>query len=178
MKLTTNLIATPDRCHRLPMTACWGLAGALAAAAALLVVDMRQAGDDLPDLRARLAQLNAQHAATEPVDLPATTELHAMQQRVAALNGLDAHRGFAASEFLAWLEARLPDDVRLTSLSHRPRSGEAVLVAESSQAASLTTFLLRLEDDPRVAEVTLSRQSGRAEANPGGQVEVRLRFRP
>lgn len=178
MRLSINLVATPDRAHRVPVVVAWGLTGLVVALTALLVVDALQARQDLPDLRARVARLDAQRATVEPVQLPTASELHAMQRRIAFLNGLDAQRGLSATDFLAWLGSRLPDDVRLSSLSHRPRSGEAVLVAESPRATSLTTFLLRLEDDPRVAEVTLSRQSARSEAGSGGQVEVRLRFKP
>lgn len=178
MKLTVNLAPPPDRWHRLPVIVLWSLAGGLLVAAALFLVDALAGRAELPRLNQRLALLDGQRAAIAAPALPPPSELAELGRRVAFLNQIGERRGWDPSEFLAWLERHQPDDVRLLSLQFRGRAGEAVIVAESAHVASLTTFLLRMEREPRFAEVMLNRQGGRGEGGGGSQVEVRLRFKP
>jgi hypothetical protein len=105
---------------------------------------------------------------------------------VQALNKLAGLRGWTTPQLLGWLGGELPDNVYLVSVHHKPREGEALLVAESPSAEALTTFLLRLEREPRFAEVLLSRQ-GAAGAAVGAavgassgslvQFEIRVRWK-
>jgi hypothetical protein len=101
-----------------------------------------------------------------------------MRQRVYALNKLSGLRGWGTPQLLAWLAERLPRNVNLVSLHHKPREGEALLVAESPSAESLTGFLLQLEEEPRFAEVLLSRQGTRGARGAAiVQFEIRVRWK-
>ena len=77
-------------------------------------------------------------------------------------NKVSGIRGWGTPRLLGWLGGQLPDNVYLVSLAHKPREGEALLVAESASAEALTAFLLRLEKEPRFAEVLLAKQGARA----------------
>jgi hypothetical protein len=84
-------------------------------------------------------------------------------------------RGWSTPQLLAWLGRQLPENVYLVSMYHRPREGEALLVAESPSAEALTGFLLRLEKEPRFAEVLLSKQGVRSAGTV--QFEIRVRWK-
>lgn len=131
-------------------------------------------------LRTRLADLDSRlrdQALIEP--LPPVGEMAEMKQRIAAINALTESRGWPAPLLLARLEEWLPDEVSLVSVRHRVKDGEAVLIAESDSAETLTAFLQRLEKEPHFSEVLLSRQG-----NPSArdakllQFELRLKERP
>jgi hypothetical protein len=125
-----------------------------------------------------LARIEERLAPAAPREaLPPASELDSLRQRVQALNKLSGMRGWSTPQLLAWLGAQLPDNVYLVSLHHKPREGEALLVAESTSAESLTGFLLRLEKEPRFAEVLLSKQGVRGAEGAGAvQFEIRVRW--
>ena len=181
MRITASFPSERPRLTGVAVAGSWLAALALALAAAWLLVAAFDMRAERPRLEARLKRVDEQLAAAKPrQDLPAGAELESMRQRVSALNRLSGMRGWATPQLLAWLGEQLPDNVYLVSLNHRPRDGEAQIVAES-----LTAFLLRLEREPRFSEVLLSRQGARGVQVAGGapgasaiQFEIRLRWKP
>lgn len=183
MRIDADFIAARPRLARPLAAALWGLAVLLGFAAAWLAAGVLEMRAERPRLEARLARVQAQAAAAAPREpLPPLAELEQLRERVQALNKLSGLRGWATPRLLAWLEARLPDNVHLVSLHHKPREGEALLVAESPQAEALTAFLLRLEREPGFAEVLLSKQGASSRGEPGAgahavQFEIRVRWK-
>jgi type IV pilus assembly PilN-like protein len=179
MKITARFDAVrPARALALAAL-LWAGALVVMAAAAWLTVDALQLRAELPRLEARLARADEQLAAAGPREaLPAAADMDALRRRVQALNRLSGMRGWGTPELLGWLGKRLPDNVYLVSLAHKPREGEALLVAESPSAEALTAFLLRLEKEPGFAEVLLAKQGARG--GPGAaavQFEIRIRWK-
>jgi hypothetical protein len=155
----------------------WMLAVALAGLAAFLGMRAADMRDERPRLEARLERLETQAAPSAARSSPPPSEeLHALRERVRALNKLSGLRGWSTPQLLGWLGARLPDNVYLVSLHHKPRDGEALLVAESASAEALTTFLLRLEKEPGFAEVLLSKQGRSGSSGDVVQFEIRVRW--
>ncbi len=185
MRITASFPAARPGLTWLAVVAPWLSAGSFAFAAAWLLVSALEMRTERPRLESRLARVEAQLAAAKPHRaLPAAAELESMRRRVSSLNKLSGMHGWATPQLLAWLGEQLPDNVYLVSLHHRPREGEAQLVAESQSAEALTGFLLRLEREPRFSEVLLSRQGARGAqgaglAQGGGaiQFEIRLRWK-
>lgn len=176
MKITATFVDARPRLALPLAVAAWTGAMLLIAAAGgfgLRLVDLRA---EEPRLHSRLAKLEAQWIAAAVEPLPPPSELHALRQRVQALNRLSGLRGWTTPQFLGWLGEKLPDDVYLLSVHHKRREGEALLVAESPSAEALTSFLLRLEAEPRFGEVLLSRQ-GSAAGPRGGLVQFEIRVR-
>jgi hypothetical protein len=138
------------------------------------VMELRE---ERPKLEARLARVEAQAEAAPAAPLPAPKELAALRARVQALNQVSALRGWSTPQLFDWLGARLPENVHLVSLHHRPREGEALLVAESQSAEALTAFLLALEREPRFAEVLLAKQGAAAGTASAVQFEIRVRWK-
>jgi hypothetical protein len=177
MKITADFLgARPRLAAPLAATlwlsafACLALAGWLALRAA----DLRA---ERPRLELRLERVQAQVAAAAPgAPLPAAPQLASLRERVRALNKVSGLRGWNTPQLLDWLGARLPDNVHLVSLHHRPREGEALLLAASPSAEALTGFLLSLEKEPRFAEVLLSKQ-GTAPGPGAGDVQFEIRIR-
>jgi hypothetical protein len=180
MRITANFIAARPRLG-LPLAgALWASAlafGVLAGWFTLGIFDMRA---EYPRLQSRLATIEEQLAAAAPREpLPPRSELESLRQRVQAINKLSGLRGWGTPQLLGWLGTRLPENVYLVSLYHKPREGEALLVAESPSAEALTGFLLRLEKEPRFAEVLLSKQGARGVPGAGAvQFEMRVRWKP
>jgi hypothetical protein len=178
MRISANFPAARPRLA-LPLAAgLWLSALALAAVAAWLAVNTLEMRAERPRLESRLARVEEQLSAAAPkTPLPPPGELESLRQRVRALNKLSGMRGWATPQLLAWLAAQLPDNVYLVSLHHKPREGEALLVAESPSAEALTGFLLRLEKEPRFAEVLLSKQGARGAPGAAAiQFEIRVRW--
>jgi len=176
MKITANFSATRPRLALPLVAALWISALAFAALTgglAMSVFDMRS---ERPRLESRLARVEEQLAAAAPSQpLPPPAELESLRRRVSALNRLSGMRGWSTPQLLGWLGRQLPENVYLVSLYHKPREGEALLVAESSSAEALTGFLLRLEKEPRFAEVLLSKQGVRGAG--AVQFEIRVRWK-
>jgi type IV pilus assembly PilN-like protein len=157
----------------------WSCAVAFALAAAWLALAAVELRDERPRLEARLARADEQLLAAPGEPLPAPAELDSLRRRVQALNKLSGMRGWGTPQLLGWLGGQLPDNVYLVSLHHKPREGEALLVAESPSAEALTGFLLRLEKEPRFAEVLLAKQGARGTPGAGAvQFEIRVRWKP
>ena len=176
MRITATFIDARPRLAAPLAWALWTLAAVLAGAAAWLGAAMLELRAEAPRLQARLARLEAQLAEAPRQKLPPAAELDALRRRVGDLNRLSGMRGWTTPQLVRWLAGELPDNVYLVSLQHRPREGEAMLVAESPSAEALTGFLLRLEREPRFAEVLLSRQ-GAAGASGSGLVQFEIRVR-
>ena len=179
MKISANFSATRPRLTFPLIIVFWTASFVcvwLVAWFAISIFDIRA---EHPRLESRLAQLDEQLAAIKPREaLPPASELESLRQRVSALNKLSSTRGMSTSQLFGWLEDRLPENVYLVSLHHKPREGEALLVAESSSAEALTGFLLRLEKELRTAEVLLSKQGTRsAPGLPAIQFEIRVRWK-
>lgn len=179
MKIGADFCATRPRLAAPLALLAWGGALGLGALAAWLAAEGAQLRAGQPRLELRHERVAGQLAAAGAQALPPHAELEALRGRVQALNKLSSLRGWSTPQFLGWLAARLPDDVYLVSLLHRPREGEALLVAESPSAEALTGFLLRLEREPGFAEVLLSKQGARRGAKAHAvQFEIRVRWQP
>jgi Fimbrial assembly protein (PilN) len=180
MRITAHLSSNRPRLA-LPLAALlWVSALGFGVLAAWLAIDGFDSRAERPRLEARLARAQEQlSAAASGESLPAAAEMEALRRRVQALNKVSGLRGWGTPQLLGWLGNQLPDNVYLVSLAHKPRDGEALLVAESPSAEALTRFLLRLEKEPGFAEVLLSKQSARG--GPGAaavQFEIRVRWKP
>jgi membrane protein YqaA with SNARE-associated domain len=184
MKITATFVHGRPRFAGVLAASLWTVAAAFAVAAGWLALSVAELHAEHPQLVARLARLEAQLAAAPREALPPRAELEALRRRVQALNKLAGLRGWTTPQLLGWLGGELPDNVYLVSVHHKPREGEALLVAESPSAEALTTFLLRLEREPRFAEVLLSRQGAAGAAvgaavgtSSGGLVQFEIRVR-
>jgi type IV pilus assembly PilN-like protein len=157
----------------------WAGALALLGAAAWLALDASDLRAELPRLAGRLARVEEQLAAAGPREpLPPAADMESLRRRVQALNRLSGMRGWGTPQLLGWLGRQLPDNVHLVSLAHKPREGEALLVAESPSAEALTAFLLLLEKEPGFAEVLLAKQGARGgSGGPAVQFEIRIRWK-
>jgi hypothetical protein len=179
MRITENFAEARPRLALTLVAVLWSSAlglGVLACWLAMSVLEMRR---EHPRLESRLTRIEEQLAAAAPREpLPPPTELESLRRRVRALNRLSGLRGWGTPQLLGWLGVHLPENVYLVSLYHKPREGEALLVAESPSAEALTGFLLRLEREPGFAEVLLSKQGARG--TPGAaavQFEIRVRWK-
>lgn len=175
MKVQLNFVARPWRWQWLA-----GAAGAtclvLLAGSAALALQYRDLGDELSMVEQRLSRVQRQLREKPAVALPAAAEQAQLRGRIAALNAQGAPKGWPTAQLLLWLEEHMPTDVRLVSIHHKARDGEAVLVAESTDSASLTRFLQKLEKDPAFAEVLLSKQGAPAGSNDAVRFEIRVRL--
>ena len=174
MRITAHFSVTRPRLA-LPLAAVLWISAlvfaVLAGGFAMNVFDMRS---ERPRLESRLARVEEQLAAAAPSQpLPPPAELESLRRRVSALNRLSGMRGWSTPQLLGWLGRQLPENVYLVSLHHKPREGEGLLVAESSSAEALTGFLLRLEKEPRFAEVLLSKQGVRGAGAVQFEIHVR-----
>jgi hypothetical protein len=178
MKITADFLGARPRLAA-PLAAtlwlssfvCLLLAGWLA----LEAVELRA---ERPRLELRLERIHARVAAAAPsAPLPAGPQLASLRERVRELNKVSGLRGWSTPQLLDWLGAKLPDNVHLVSLHHRPREGEALLLAASPSAEALTAFLLTLEREPRFAEVLLSKQGAVPGPGAGVQFEIRIRWK-
>jgi hypothetical protein len=177
MKIHANLIASPPRMALPLAVALWVLCASLITTAFMLTLEALEMRAEAPRLEERLSRLSEQiKAIAVHESVPPAAELEAMRRRVSALNSLSGLRGWSTPQLLSWFEQRLPDNVSLVSLHHKPRDGEILLVAESPSAESLTAFLLRLEKEPQFSEVLLSKQGTRSGAGAAAlQFEIRAR---
>jgi hypothetical protein len=175
MKLQLSFTPRPWRWQWVAATSATVALG-LVLGALLLVMRYREMGEDRSLLERRLERLSAQLQQQRSVQLPAGAARQALREKVAALNAQGAPKGWPTAQLLLWLETNMPADVRLVSLQHKARDGEALLVAESVDAASLTSFLQRLERDPAFAEVLLAKQGGRSGGDEAVRFEIRLRL--
>jgi len=177
MKISADFLAARPRLAAPLAVGLWAATALFAVLAALLLLGLAELREERPRLELRLARVEAQAATAAPrKPLPGVAELESLRQRVHAFNKLSGLRGWSTPQLLAWLGGKLPDNVYLLSLHHKPREGEAQLVAASPSAEALTSFLLRLEREPRFAEVLLSKQ-GAGGAQGAGEVQFDIRVR-
>jgi hypothetical protein len=180
MRISAHLSSHRPRLA-LPLAALlWASSLGFVALAAWLAMDGFDLRAERPRLEARLARVQEQlSAAAGGEPLPAAAEMDALRTRVQALNKVSGVRGWGTPQLLGWLGTQLPDNVYLVSLAHKPRDGEALLIAQSPSAEALTGFLLRLEKEPGFAEVLLSKQGARGEPGAAAvQFEIRVRWNP
>lgn len=177
MKLTTNFVTSPVRWVRPMTTVLWGLTGLAAVLALWLVQAAIEAHHEIPALRERLAQLEQRKRAVPTTEKPPLTELQDIKRRIAALNALSVNQGRPVITLLTDLEQWLPDPVWLVSLHDRVKNGEVLIVAEAHSVEPLTSFLLRLEQQPRFSEVLLVKQTPRGAQRHAIQFEIRLKER-
>ncbi len=177
MRIATSFVVAPTRLVRPLAVLTWGLAGMAAAATLWLAQAASGVREEIPALRERLAQLEQrQREIAMPERLPMAA-LQDLKQRVTALNMLAGNQGRPVTTLLADLEQWLPDTVWLVSLHDRTKSGDVLLVAEAESVEPLTTLLLRLERQPRFAEVLLVKQTPRGASRRAVQFEIRLKER-
>jgi len=176
MKLAINFVAPPWR-WQVVASVAGVLAVVLLLATTALVIQYRNISDDRVLLDRRLDRVVRQIGSQPQVELPPPAERDALRAGVAMLNAQGAARGWSTAQLLVWLEGQMPADVRLVSVHHKSREGEALLVAESTNAASLTAFLQRLEHEPAFSEVLLAKQGGRTAEVDAVRFEIRLRLR-
>jgi hypothetical protein len=177
MKIRANFVNTPWR---------WQLVASIAATiglsfsilAALLWLDMRTVKSEEVQLERRLAKVSTQLHAAPRIAIPDMVTRNALQAKVEMLNRQAAAKGWPAAQLLVWLEEQAPADVHFVSIHHKTRDGEALLIAESASANSLTEFLRQLEQEPAFAEVLLSKQGGRAASADSLRFEIRVRLAP
>jgi hypothetical protein len=178
MKITASFVPARQGLALGLAAALWGCALTLALSAAWLAAAAIEMRGEQPRLEARLAGVEEQLAAAAPRrPLPAAADVDALYRRVQTLNKLSGIRGWGTPRLLGWLARQLPDNVYLVSLAHKPREGEALLVAESPSAEALTAFLLRLEKEPGFAEVLLAKQGTRGAPGAGAAVQFEIRIR-
>src|SRR5690349_18626143 len=160
MKLAISFVPRPWRWQAVAIVAA-SVAVLLLCASIVLLLEYREIGEDRALLERRLARVSQQISAQPRVELPAVADRDALRARVATLNAQGAAKGWSTAQLLVWLEGQMPADVRLVSIHHKSREGEALLVAESTNAASLTALLQRLEHERAFSEVLLAKQGGR-----------------
>jgi len=175
MKIATNFVRPAQRAVPAIAAAMAAVAVALIVWAAWLANDAAGLRGELPQLRTRLAHVEAQKPVSA-VRLPPASELGEVRARVARINAAAQTKGLPTLALLDDLEKQLPRDAWLTSVHHRATQGEVVLVAAARRADPLSDFLLKLEDDPLFEEVMLVRE---AQAGEGAavQYEIRLKVR-
>lgn len=148
----------------------WLLAISMGALAVFLMRDTQSLRKQEAGLDAHLWNLQDQETrAVIAEKQPTQQEWAAMERRVQALNSITGKRGLDISELFTMLEEKLPNDVWLMSVHHRPRVGETMLVAESANSESLTDFMRKLELEPRLSQVLLIRRGSR---NNKGKLEA------
>lgn len=176
MKISANLATSRHRLAQPLAVGLWLFSLSLSVVAVMLITETIEIRAEQPRYQTQLRQLDEQiRAVARHEPIPPTMELEAMRRRVAALNALSGTRGWDTSQLLTWFESQLPNNVYISSLHHKPREGEILLIAESLDAEALTAFLLKLENEEAFSEVLLSKQGVRS--NPGSsalQFEVRI----
>lgn len=180
MKIAVNLLGPRPRLAWPLAAGLWSLGAFAFLVAAILLGSTFEMRAERPRLDERLARLEEQaQPAGDASVLPPAADLAALRERVRALNALASVRGAGTLHILGWLEGRMPDNVHLVSLYHKPRDGELLLVAEAPSAEVFTAFLRIFEKEPLFSEVLLSKQAVRASQSGGGlQFEVRARMKP
>ena len=153
-----------------------GIATAAVAISIWLVVDTHRRSDDRAALVRKLEHWQARVAATPAPELPAAAAVNDLKVRVAAVNALRAGEGEVLTAVLDRLARALPDSVYIERMSFRAANGEIGLIVESDNAASLTAFLLKLQQEPAFTQALLARQDQRmVQGRKRVQFELRLK---
>jgi Tfp pilus assembly protein PilN len=181
MKIATNFVRPIQRAA-IPVAAVfWLMSLAFAVSAWWLLDDASVLRGELPDLRQRLARINAtgHTPAVQPVQLPSVQELAETRNRVARINAAVRTKGMPTLSLLADLEAMLPPEVWLASFHYRAAEGEVLLTASAASADLLSGFLLKLERDPLFEQAMLVRELQASGTGKAGivQFEIRLKVR-
>ena len=180
MRITTNFSDAARPNVALVAGALWLILIACSGMGAWIVTDTAALREDLPGLRKWAARLNqpAKSAAGE-ANAMQNSALIAARERLARINAISQTRGASTAAVLAMLETLLPDDVWLSSLTHRARDGELLLVVDAAGADPLAKFLRRLEGQPMFGEVLLTRQTQPTSDGPSGlRSEIRVKVKP
>lgn len=174
MRIATNYVRPAQRAVIPAVTLMWAAAIALAAATVWLAYDGKKLRAEVPQLRTRLAHVDAQKPVAQ-VHLPPMKQLIEMRERVAKINAVAQTKGVPTLALLADLEKQLPREAWLTSIHHRASEGQVQLIASARRADPLSDFLLRLEHDPLFDEVMLLREVKAGGAKADVQYEIRLK---
>lgn len=176
MQIKTNFIEPP-----MPLAPAFVLAlsvviGVVVTLGIWLLIDAAQLKAARGELSERLVHWQTKRKEISTPVLPPAASLHDMKRRVADINRLNDTRGASTLQLLQRLERLLPDTVYITQFTQRAHDGEIQLVAESSEATALTTFLLHLQNDPGFSQALLTRQAQRTvQGQRRVQFELRLK---
>lgn len=176
MKIATNFVLPAQRAVAPIAAVMAAITVGFAVSAVWLGGEAARLRGALPQLRTRLAHVEAQKPVNT-VRLPPARELAAIRARVARINAAAHTKGVPTLALLADLEKHLPRAAWLVSIHHRAARGEVMLVAGARRADPLSDFLLKLEDDPLFEEVMLVREAQSASGRAGVQYEIRLKVR-
>src|SRR5262249_54988662 len=125
MKLAISFVPRPWRWQAVATVAAV-LAMSMLSAAVVLGLEYRSLGEDRALLERRLERVARQISNQPHVELPPVAERDALRARVATLNAQGAAKGWSTAQLLVWLEGQMPADVRLVSIHHKSREGEAL----------------------------------------------------
>lgn len=160
-------------------TGLWGIVGILFLFAVLLVYRASQFSGETETMIARLAELEQKKQTIKVSDnAPSPAALRTLSQRISMIKLLDVSKGWSTSRLLARLESLLPNYAYLTSVHHKRKVGEVVIIAEAKRVKDLTKFLKRLELEPHFEEILLAKQlrSSRS-GSEYVQFEIRIKER-
>lgn len=182
MKLNLNL-ATRRGARRqdsLP-TVFWGLAAGTFGLILMFVslgidfAKVRKVSRAIEPLRAKHSRLTQKAQALQnSFNQP---ESQAILQRTHFANALIEHKGFSVVNLITALEAVMPAQVRLSSLSLERLGPQASvrLTATARTEKDLTTFLSQMETSPNFREVILGSETSSPEA-PTKNLNLNLTF--
>lgn len=177
MRIATNFVHPLQRMVMPAVAVIWAAVIAFAAGTLWLAHKGEELRSDLPQLRIRLAHVEAQKPVAQVHLLP-MKELIETRERVASINAAAQARGLSTLMLLADLEKQLPRDAWLTSFHHRAPEGEVQLIASAARSDPLSDFLQRLEHDPSFDEVMLLREVRERAPGSGVHYEIRLKVHP
>ncbi len=179
MKISTNFSSDVSTAVRSLLVIVWS--ATLLAVFCLIWLIYEAAGfhTEIPGLHKRLSVLESSvknTALTEDMEKPDLSVLMNTRNKVSAINAITKTRGISTVVLLEHLEKLLPSQARLVSLHHRATQGEILLIATAVNAAPLSEFLLKLEQDPVFSEVLLLHDI-QGKADTSVQYEIRLKVR-
>ena len=137
--------------------------------------EVRKVSRAIEPLRAQYATLTQETQALQnSFNQP---ESQAVLQRTRFANALIEHKGFSVVNLITALEAVMPAQVRLSSLSLERLGPQASvrLTATARTEKDLTTFLSQLETSPEFREIIVGSESGSPES-PTENLNLNLTF--
>lgn len=137
--------------------------------------EVRKVSRAIEPLRAQYSKLTQETQALQnSFNQP---ESQAVLQRTRFANALIEHKGFSVVNLITALEAVMPAQVRLSSLSLERLGPQASvrLTASARTEKDLTTFLSQLETSPDFREIIVGSESGSPES-PAENLNLNLNF--
>ncbi len=176
MKVTTNFALPLRNVAPALATGAWLLALIFVGLTLWFALDGRQLRREEVDLVQRATELDKKVAALPAEALPPQAELVSLRERVARVNDLSGLQGWPLPVLLSHLESWLPDRAYLVQIHHRPVMGEVQMTVESDSAETLTTLLVKLQNEPHFSEVLLTKQA-RRDGRGGKRIQFELRLK-